>query len=123
MRLRNLGQRDDYECDNEDYHGDDHHRSSLSHCGLRDGATYEPSYECRSDSTTDRVTSTTELNELITLISATAQRVEHRIHTDVKKTHRETCYECTCYINSERLHITGSELDGYTHETDDNGES
>lgn len=122
MRLGNVGKGYDYECNCEDCHCDYHYGSGLGNRCIGYCAAYEPAYEYRGDGSADRVAGTSELDELVTLVSAAAQSVEHRIDYNIEHTHCETCNECSGNVNCKRLYITRKELDSDSHDTyDDSG--
>ncbi len=121
MRLGNLGEPDDEEGDGEDCHCDDHHGSCLGHCCICDAAADQPAYEDRSDGAAGGVAGAAPLDELVALVAAATQGVEHRVNDDVEHAHREAGHEGAQHIDSEALHITGEELDSHADKTDGNG--
>ena len=120
VRLGNLGEPDDEECDGEDCHCNDHHGSSLGHGCICDAAADEPTYEDRSDGAAGGVAGAAPLDELVALVAAAAQSVEHRVHNEVEHAHREAGNEGAEHIHAETLHVAGEELDRHADKADGN---
>ena len=87
MRLRNICKPDNDKGDGKDSHSKNHNRSNLCNGSVRNLSSNNPAYEIRSEGAADGVEATAPLNELVTLVSATAEGVEHRVYDNVEQTH------------------------------------
>ncbi len=71
--------------------------------------------------TADRVARTAELDQLVALVAAAAQSVEHRVDHDIEHAHREAGHERAQHVYAERLDITREELYAHADEADRDG--
>ena len=59
------------------------------------------------------------MDQLVTLVAAATQGVQHRVYHRVQDTHTETGDERAQYVNAKTLGITGEHLDAHADKADD----
>ena len=119
--LGDIGEENHEECHGEDGQRSVHQReylTDLSLCDLGDQQTREDDDE----GTHQRIERTADLNELVTLVAAAREFVEHGVHDDVQHTHREACDERAQKVDAERTDESRNGLDRNADETDGDGD-
>ena len=86
-------------CDDEESHCEYGHRDIEQQVNRADGGGFgnladKHTHEQRGDGTGERVARAAHLHELVALVAATAQEVEHGVNDHVEHTYREAADEC-----------------------------
>ena len=125
VRLGDVSQQDDDEGQGEDGHGDDHGWCGVAHLGGLHGAADEVTQKDGRDGAADGIAGAAELDELVAVVSATAESVEHRVDSGVEQAHGDAGHEGAEHVDAEGdrgIDITRKELDAHADEADNGGQ-
>ena len=120
-RLWDCHTTDDHKRDGEYGHTDEQERSHIAHTRVLGDGTYEDTSQQRGQRTRQRVHRTTDLNQLVTLVATTSEKVQHRVDDGVQHTDAETADECSEQIDqqieSHRDVVIGEDISACAYET------
>ena len=114
--LGNCGARNHDECHSEDSQCGEHQTIHVANLSLSDVGDQQTGQDDHSG-THQRVERATDLDQLVTLVTAATEFVKHRVYDDVEHTHRETCHESTEQIDTEATYHARDGLNTYADET------
>ena len=100
LGLVDFGEEDHNESDDEDAHGDEERGCCVGNCSLS-SLTDERTHEDVDSNGSSAVEHATDLDELVALVSASAEDVKHGVYNSVKHAHAETADECSHEIYAE----------------------
>ena len=111
--------------EHDEYHGEDAHCDPQCGSCVADRGVgrvaHQVTHQHRNDGRGNRVERTAELDQLVTLLAAAAERIEHRVDDGVEHTHREARDECADQVNRETARFARKILDTHADETDCHG--
>ena len=119
LRLFHLSEEEHQECSCKDCKCNVHCRSSIYDSSFLCNLTDESTKNDINSHCSCAIECATNLDKLVSAVTATTKHIEERINYGVEHTHAESADECTCKINPHAFHRSRKQLKHHSYNSHD----